>query len=461
MKLGVSFLFSCFAIVASAQVDMGVPVATGMGGAGTTLLKDWEAVGVNPANLGFKKTKRLSVGALNYGLSIQSTALDLENLSTAFFDTKKSFGTEAKQKFIQLFSADGGIKSNFNINWLAASVKIPKIGGFAINVRDRISFSTQLNSQLTDVLFNGTNSNIFSGALPTSAELFDGSTTEYLHYRELNFAYGTKIAELGKKDDKGKKKIDLFAGIGYKILWGIGNTNIAAANGNFTARSAYSKSFDINYGVVNNYQLENASNLFNSAGIGAAWDFGATLVFDKSIKFAASIIDLGSINWKRNVLEASNDTINTLLPTEDGISNFDLSNQTDLLYGSNGILNFKEAGDYKTQLNSKLRLGTGIALSKNLEIAYDIVFPLNELNTNLKTSYFAIGGQYKLLDLVTISSGYSGNETYGYSVPFGLKFATFGITEFSVATNDILTYLRNDRNTHFSLAVGVLRFNIP
>ena len=55
-----------------AQVDLGIPSITGMGGAANGVVKDWECIGVNPANLGWKNNYKFSISAVIIGISVQS-----------------------------------------------------------------------------------------------------------------------------------------------------------------------------------------------------------------------------------------------------------------------------------------------------------------------------------------------------------------------------------------------------
>ena len=50
-----------------AQIDLGLPGTTGMGGAANGIAKDWECIGINPANLGWNNNYRFSVETLYIG----------------------------------------------------------------------------------------------------------------------------------------------------------------------------------------------------------------------------------------------------------------------------------------------------------------------------------------------------------------------------------------------------------
>jgi hypothetical protein len=100
-------------------------------------------------------------------------------------------------------------------------------------------------------------------------------------------------------------------------------------------------------------------------------------------------------------------------------------------------------------------------LGKLIQIGADVVLPLNEANGNLKNPYLALGGEIILSGGVKISTGIAGNENYGYAVPFGFTLGSLlRVTEFYIATNDIITFFSKSKSPQASLAVGLLRFNI-
>ena len=81
--------FLCLILIGQitfAQVDMGYAMTAGRGGVATTFNYNYEALGVNPANLGWEKNKTLSLGAINYGISIHSEALDLKKIWKALLN---------------------------------------------------------------------------------------------------------------------------------------------------------------------------------------------------------------------------------------------------------------------------------------------------------------------------------------------------------------------------------------
>ncbi|HVA99575.1 MAG TPA: hypothetical protein VNG53_11830, partial [Bacteroidia bacterium] len=102
MKFGkiTFFVLSLFAFqTLKAQVDLAVPTAVSKGGAATAILKNWEAIGINPANLGWKSNYKFSLCLLNAGVNLQSKALDFNSLENAATNPNQQFTPQQKQQY--------------------------------------------------------------------------------------------------------------------------------------------------------------------------------------------------------------------------------------------------------------------------------------------------------------------------------------------------------------------------
>lgn len=193
-----------------AQVDMGIPSVTGKGGAANGVAKDWECIGINPANLGWKSNHDFSMSGLIVGLSVQSRALDYAQLKNAITHPTDTFTKADKKLFADLFTCQDGLNMQINMDWLALSFKVPHLGGFAMNVRDRTFGHVTLNKNAADVLFNGVNAAVFKDTanfIKNISTLFDGTKISYMHYREMNLAYGTKLFGIGGTPDSSKVSV--------------------------------------------------------------------------------------------------------------------------------------------------------------------------------------------------------------------------------------------------------------
>jgi len=456
----ICFLTSYFAF---SQVDLGLPGVVGMGGAANGVVKDWECIGINPANLGWHSNFKFSLVVPIIGISAQSGALDYLQLKNAITRPGNKFTPEDKKLYASVFSNSEGLNLNTNLTLFAASVKIPKAGAVAINVSDRTYGHIKLNKNAAEIMFLGVDAPIFKDTaafFKNISRIFDGSEVGFMHYREMSLAYGVKLFGIGKgKADS--SKVSFYGGVGIKYLWGLGNYEMTADNNVLTGHSAFGSKYGIQYGTIKNFSPEETPGIFSGVGHGTAVDLGLGVGIGK-IKITFSVVDLGKLTWDKNVLIARD----TLLPDTSkfnfsGINSWDLAEQASQMFNDSGIIQFKPGNPYETALPSKFRMGIGWQVSKRMVVGSDLVIPVSNNPMNLKHAYFALGTEIELASNLKFSFGVAGNSTYKFSIPFGVTLARFfKICELRLATNDILTYISPGANPNISLAFSLFRFNV-
>jgi hypothetical protein len=454
---------SLFALHINAQIDMGVPSAAGKGGVSTATVKNWEAIGINPSNLGWSDNYKFSISILSFGMSAQSKAIDFKTLKHAMLNPSDTFTTAEKQNYADLFTNPDGFNMAANVNWLATSIYFPKLGGLAFNVRDRAFAHVGLNDNAADILFNGQNSNIYQNPsvyAQNISHVFDGCNMTYMHYREANLDYGRRLAGFGDKDADGNPAVQIFGGLGVKFIWGMANMNAKIENGTILGQSSFSTNYSINYGNIQNFEPEKVGGIFNAVGTGVGFDLGASLILKDKIRFAVSATDFGSITWTNNVLIANDTTMPHLDSTNYGLQNWQLGNQAGFLFSDNGFMNYSAAKDYKSNLPTRLRFGYGMKIGKRLDIGADIVIPMNKTLYNLSQPYFAVGADIKIFEVLKLNVGIAGSGPLGFNVPLGITLGPLGPLEFGLATGDVLTFVDKSKNPNLSFCLGFLRLNI-
>ncbi|MBI4929171.1 MAG: hypothetical protein HY841_00290 [Bacteroidetes bacterium] len=461
-KIFLSTVCCLLSICLFSQIDMGLPVATGKGGVANGIVRDWECVGINPANLGWENNYRFSISTMIFGISAQSGAMDYGQLKNAILHPGDTFSTADKSAYAGLFSNAEGLNLASNIDWLTFSFRVPKVGGFAMNLRDRSFGHIKLNKNAAEILFMGMNAPIFQDTmafLKNISTIFNGSKIGYMHYRELNLAYGAKLFGIGGTKDS--SKISFYGGIGVKYLWGLADFEMVADNNVLTGHSAISSKYGVNYGNIKNFTPETSSGIFPSVGTGTAFDIGAGIGIGK-IKITLSAVDMGKITWDKNVLIAHD----TLLPDTsqfnfNGINSWDMAQQASQMFNDSGLIHFEPGPAYKTEMLSKFRLGVGWQLSKRMVVGADLVMPMSDNPANLENAFFAAGTEIELASNFKFSFGFAGNSVYKFSLPVGITLGRFfKICELRLATNDILTYLSPGSNPNISLSLSLFRFNV-
>ena len=460
-----TFLASAILIFTSyfsfSQIDMGLPVATGKGGAANGIVKDWECIGINPANLGWENNYKFSISTMIVGISAQSKALDYGQLKNAITHPGDTFSTADKKLFAELFTTKDGLNLQSNIDWLTFSFAVPRVGGFALNIRDRSFAHVTLNANAADLLFNGVNAEIFKDTmafLQNMSSVFDSSKISYLHYRELNLAYGAKLFGIGGTKDS--SAVSVYGGVGFKYLWGMGNFEMIAEKGVLTGRSALSSKYGVDYGNIQNFTPETSSGIFPSVGGGTAFDLGFGVGIGK-MKITFSAVDMGKITWNKNVLVA----VDTLMPDTSqfnygGINSWNMAEQASNMFNDSGLIEFKPGPAYSTDILSKFRIGIGYQFTKRIVAGADMVMPMTDNPANLEKAFFAVGAEFTPANNFFFSMGFSGNSNYGFSLPCGITLGRFAkIFEVRVATNDLLTYFTHGSNPNVSVACSLFRFN--
>ncbi len=459
MKRILTMLLLGCSLTAIAQIDMGVPAAAGKGGTATAMIGNFDCIGINPSNLGWRTNYKFSFTVANVGLSAQSRALDFPTLRGALLHPSDTFSLAEKQDYANKFATPDGFNFNANITWFAASLYFPKFGGLSVNIRDRAFAHVTLNQNAADIIFLGMNAPVYQDSSAygqNMSSIFDGTSLQMLHYREINIAYGRKLFGLGTKDDDGVQPIEFFGGIGFKMLYGLGNVDAKIDGSTLTGNTSLTSTYEVDYGNIQNFESVKSGELFNSVGHGTAIDFGFSTVINEKIRAAIAFTDMGQINWTQNLLHASDTLMPNLDSTATGVDSWDMSSQASYIMGD--LIDYDPGAAYFTPLPGRMRLGYGMTIGENLNFGVDIVVPLKK-KYNIESPYLAIGAEYKFGEILRVHAGFAGNKELGWNVPCGVTLGPIGFFEFGLASGDVLTYFAKSENPNFALAVGVIRFN--
>lgn len=453
------------ALNANAQQEITSFNVTGSGLA-TMLSKDYQSIGINPSNLGWKPDNMITFGFLETGLSLYSDALTKPELSNAF--SIKNFGgtpltDEQKLYAAQQFSSKG-FAINLDVTEFGAAVQIPLVGGFAVSVRDRFSSYAKLNGTMADILFNGRNAGYFNATSINGNDTFgvatnpkpvsqisDGTKIYMAWYREFNIAYGRKIFEL--------PMVKFYGGIGVRYIQGFGIVDIDSKNGTFTAFSAFSPWMGNKFNIPadpNSPSYVSTGNFFTPVGHGYGVDLGLSAEIAKFWKAGISFNNIGAINWTGNVVTIKDDNFSTT--NTKGLSTYNFLKGTEYIVGNQGAFNWESSSSKRQALPTNMRVGGSYVVPELAEVGVDMYVPLADVPGNFSKPIFALGGELHPLHLFKISTGITTGGNYGFNVPFGLGL-TLGPYEMGIATRDVLTYTRSER-PNYSLVFGFLRFRI-
>jgi hypothetical protein len=455
---------------ALAQNELSNFSATGRGGVINTFASDYQAIGINPANLGRNPNFKVAFTIGEIGAGIGSQSLSKTTFKHILYDGSQTIGAAEKATLVDQLSGDNVLNLNLDTNLFGLAVTLPNgLGGIAFSSRQRIAGHLALNRNAADIIINGQNAAIIRQYYPTPnntgtptptnpsapmiSTVLDGTSIQAAVTNEFNIAYGVQVLD--------KTGFKLSAGVGYRYIQGIGIADIRATGGNLTAYTSLSPIFDVNYGALatnaSNFNYESGSGL-NPVGKGHGFDVGLSAEVGKIVRLGASVTDLGSMTWTGNVLEANDQKLQQTNAT--GVTTYDVIKEISKQFDTDGksLFTYTPAKERKADLPTKLRLGGGVRISKFFEAGLDVTMPLNKVAGNLTTTFVGVGVDYRPISWLKLSSGFTGGAGYGKSLPLGLTFVT-PVWEAGISTRDVVG-LFDESSPYSSVAFGLLRFKI-
>lgn len=500
-----SILFLFYFSVSVFGQELTSYAATGRGGIATTFATDYQAIGVNPANLAIRKSFRdpkITFGFLegNMGFFAENITFDqiLKSYFPATFNNNENYQLNYSQKEKSARDlTNTPLSTTINATLFGFHVSSEKLGGFAFSIRDRFDFYAETNSTISEILFLGQNASYFTslllsngqtianssdlpqdirdqvvfGFLPEEdalnyGEIMNNSTIQMLWTREYNFAYGKKIID--------SYNVQVFAGIGGRYISGISLIDLEAKNNEFIGETiALSPSFpitgfDIPSPTSIGYEPKKGFSRFATPkpiGNGYGIDVGLNVVIKRNLYIGASLINYGKMTWTGNVYNLSDGVLAQTQGTGFDNYNFiEFSPETFQLGGQGSALAWEGSAQFEDEQPAMLRAGASYELFKTAHLGFDVVVPINpDASGSLASNLYAIGGDLRLNKLFTVSSGIStgGNQDFNINVPLGLIYhARRGHYEAGFSTQDISSFigdLEGGGNT-ISFALGFLRF---
>lgn len=452
-----------------AQTEISSFNATGSGYS-TASLTDYQCLGINPANLGWKHNDhKMNLGFLEFAGSVYSEPLTkkelLHNLLGNPITLSDAEKADAAKKFV-----DTQLFGSASLMWIGFSYQDEKIGGFAFNIRERLLWNSKLNKDAANFLYLGYNDPYFDSLVVENndtvgystdpryaSNIYNGTDQQFLLYREFNFGYGRKVVE--------KDNFTFYMGIGIKYIMGYGMTQYYQDdNGNnLVGYSALSPAFGVDYDTPTPSQLE--GNGYQKVGSGFGFDIGTTFeLLQKKLMISLSVVDIGSINWDGNVYEGNNGRVWKI--NTKGIDNYNIFEQGELIDSDNLAGDPDEwtgLQDKKIELATTMRGGMKYKIDEKFECGLDVLVPFK---TEMPGSYLApvygVGGKYRPAEWVDISLGVVTGGKCGTNLPFGVTFYPVNkestMWTLGVATRDLITMFSNNNPT-VSAAFGFLRFS--
>ncbi|WP_345115684.1 DUF5723 family protein [Hymenobacter algoricola] len=452
-----SLLAACLAVptLGWAQNELSNFTATGRGGVATTFATDYQAIGINPGNLGRVGGARFAFTIGEFGAGIGSQALTRTQLNKIVYQADEKLSLADKQELARTFTSDNALNVNVDATTFGLAVAVPGLGSIAISNRQRISSHVALNKNAAEIAFLGKDAPIFQNysiqTSPLVSEALDGTEIQMAWLNEFNVALGTRLLDL--------PLVQLSGGVGYRYIQGVGIVDTRVADGKVEAYGSMSPLFNINYGaLVNNpsFNLREKASGLQPVGEGHGFDLGLALEAGKKLRLGLAVTDLGNMSWEGNLVTANDQKLKRLRSS--GIDSYNFFEEAAEIFsaGSDSLFQYQPSATRKAALPTKLRAGAGLRVSEYFETGLDVTLPLNTVAGNISAPFVGLGVDYKPVRWLRLSSGVSAGAGYNVSVPLGLTLTT-GIYEAGISTRDVAGLLSSE-NPYLSMAAGFLRF---
>jgi len=465
MKL-IHFLL-CFVLLLAIQHMAGAGDLSnirGIGMAGTinAVSRGIDAIGVNPANIAIPEINKFTLGIAQTGFNI-STDLFTYDLYKEYFTGVPGPNGERVGKYLEdadkeaiLSQMPNSPKTRINMESqiVAISFVHPVLGGIGFAITEHIGSTVALSKDYFRMIAFGLEEN-------GSVYSFTGTNLSAWWYREYNLSYGRPIPV------KLPFLRDPYAGVAIKFIRGYG---IFQTDYN---KSCFGNYVDPNdptqYSLKGNFDFltthagadffnENSTASFSIApdpvGKGTGFDIGVAGELNNKVHIAASVTDIGSITWDKNVIQSTGghsiDVQGVFGEMEDTLKN--------AVKGSS-----HPVGSFKTSLPTALRLGVMIESNKynflkfvpgHLLLAFDYLQGFNESLGNTTKPRFSLGAEYRIIKYVPIRTGiaFGGDDKVRWAFGLGFNSRYF---DFNLSTEHFGMFFIPNSFQMFSLSLGM------
>jgi hypothetical protein len=481
------FCLLCIQSTLFAQIENAAYNATGRGGVGTTMLTDYQALGVNPANIGirYNETKNFTLGFFEGTGSVFLQGVKASDVSTYIQSGQNSDSLNYFQRLegAQKFSGKT-FGANIDVMPIGFAYNNDKIGSFAFNVKTSFRYFMDFNLNFTQFAFSSATAlNLFPQLITGNQDTVANDPNQYQNYINNNggikAGYNKNGLSLGTILDNSKYKLHwtteyalgygrkllsldeqhaLYAGIAVKYVQGFGYVDISAKDGRISGVASYMPSLTQLDSLLNIKTTEQANSYYRPVGQGLGFDIGVTAEVFHDIRVGASVVNIGSITYRDNVYDVRDSVFTTV------------DYNSDFLGGFDKIVKWTKRGSVVVPLATQLRIGaSAMLLEKRIQVGVDYVQPLNTAAGNYNTAVWAIGGDFFVLPWLRLSTGSTigGNiasVSQGYTtrvaIPFGIGIVLGedGGFEMGISTRDISTYFIGQSSPLYSAAIGLMRF---
>lgn len=439
-----------------AQAEGSSFLATGRAAA-TATVTDYQAIGINPANLGRDWDCDWTLGLAEVGFSIYSDALVRSDLREILFSFSDITLTEAQEELFSKEFVQKGEAIDLDLMALGMGFDLGDKGGLAFDIRANASAYFKLNEFGSSLIFEGFDFDEYfdeiiilfgdttgvSSTPENLSTLFDSTVLNFTSTLEFNLAYGKEVWR------DADKRLNL--GLGVRYIMGAGFFDFRVEEDELKGFSSLAPGliFDLD-SLQSPSRVEGES--FRPVGHGAGFDIGMDYSTDK-FRFGLALTDIGFIRWTGNVVSWNDYLLDSLAFS--GINTTNILDELDQFI-EDQIFETEGEEARTSILPTQLRAGVSYLINKDWELGADAVVPLNQAPGNMADPFVSAGLDWCFYSVFHASAGAAWGGNSDFRVPIGVSVKS-PVWEAGVATRDILTLFGPQKPT-ISLAAGFLRF---
>jgi len=432
----------------------------GMGRTTVAVSRGLDAVGINPANLGFSDKATVTLGIVPAAIHFGSDFFTYKLYQDYFTGVKTDSGTFArsltdadKQQILNSFPGSvGHITGDAVSRPLGLSIRFGSAVTIALTFTEHVTGSAELPNEYLQFLFYGNT--------PGSSYDFDGSRGSMAWTREFAVSAGFELPDFGILES-------LYGGAAVKVVHGFAyyelsrfNTKLSTSpygvldgHVNMLGRSASIDAFGGSRG--------SSFSIFPApAGTGIGVDLGLTGEVRDGMLLAISVTDIGSMRWTRNVQEIIG---GGAIHFEDPLNKGQRDSVMDAVHGE-----VYDGDPFTTMMPTTIRMGVALEARKvswirhavplDVTLAFEYDQGLVETPGTSIHPRLSAGMEYRPWKFLPLRTGFSwgGDTEFSFALGFGLNF---GVVDFDLASDNLEWLFAPESFSYGSIAVG-MKFRI-
>jgi len=407
----------------------------------TTNFRDYDALGINPANIAahWRPDKRVSFGLVSTNMLLYSRGIKTDLIHGGGLGRL----TEVSHWVDDILIERNAL--NFDNTVLGINVNTKKSGCFAFSLKNNVYMETEVNGVLEELDFEGAEFENIADIImqtmednPANLNNTDPSYIKLNMVNEFNLGYSRKLIN--------QKKFKLYGGAGVKYLMGFADLGLEFNGQSVAGYYALSSLLPEGWEDENIAAQVKSDKKF---GHGFGGSLGASMKYDK-VRAGISVIDLGFMRWpSKSIYITQQDVVMETLT------------QDDVKEAVNNVLKNSQRNENGVELlPAKMIVGGSYDVHRYVSFYMDVVTPLYHSSKGLTNPTVGAGTWLSLKDYVTLKTGPTLVTRKLVTIPLFISF--FGgrnkSFEMSLGTNDLVSFFKAKRE-YMNFQTALMKFH--